>query len=241
VADLKLSEDGFYYWDGRQWISTLSPDGRLRWNGYAWVPVASMAPMAAPAYPHYQQPATVRVPTPWTRPMQLTVAAWYALSGLYAVSLPFWMSGVVTQAFNQSFQRQAQLNPNVTPPPPELVSSMASMMSGILWVSVIIGVAICSVLVIGALMRWTWSFWVVLVLLGLGTLALPFNLISALAGSAYTANLYGLPAWTIWLSIAIGIPTAALFVWMLVALIRYGPWATTKTTASAATAPAPAT
>jgi hypothetical protein len=202
--------------------------------------MAPMAAMAAPAYPHYQQPATTRVPTPWTRPMQFTVAAWYAVSGLYAVSLPFWMSGVVTQAFNQSFQRQAQLNPNVTPPPPELVSSMTSMMSGILWVSVIIGVAICAVLVIGALMRWTWIFWVVLVLLGLGTLALPFNLISAVAGSTYAANLYGLPAWTTWLSVAIGIPNAAIFVWMLVALIRYGPWATRKTTASAGTAPAPA-
>lgn len=237
---MKLSEDGLYYWDGRQWISTLSPDGRSRWNGYAWVPAASMAPMVAPAYPYYQQSVTARVPTPWTKPMQYAVAAWYALSGLYAVSLPFWMSGAFTHAFNQSFQRQAQINPNVSPPPPELVSSMTSMMSGMLWLSAIIGAAICAVLVIGALMRWTWIFWVVLVLLGLGTLALPFNLIGAVVGSTYAASLYGLPSWTTWLSIVIGIPTAALFVWMLVALIRYGPWATRKTTASAAAAPAPA-
>jgi hypothetical protein len=238
---MRLSEDGLYYWDGRQWISTLSPDAHSRWNGYAWVPVASMAPIAAPAYAYYHQPVAVRVPTPWTKPMQYAVTAWYALAGLYAVSLPFWMSGVVTQAFNQSFQRQAQLDPNVSPPPPELVSSMTSMISGIFWASVIIGVAICAVLVIGALMRWTWIFWVVLVLLGLGTLALPFNLISAVAGSTYAASLYGLPSWTTWLSVAIGIPNAALFVWMLVALIRYGPWATTKTSPLAATAPAPAT
>ena len=241
MAELRLSEDGFYYWDGRQWISTLSPDGRSRWNGYAWVPVTPMAPMAAPVYPHYQQPASVRVPTPWTKPMQYAVAAWYALSGLYAVSLPFWMSGVMTQAFNQSFQRQSQLNPNVSPPSPEFVSSMASMMSGILWASAIIAVVVCAVLAVGAVLRWTWIFWVVLVLLGLGTLALPFNLISAVAGSTYAANLYGLPSWTTWLSVAIGIPNAALFVWMLVALIRYGPWATTKSGPWAASAPAPAT
>jgi hypothetical protein len=61
------------------------------------------------------------------------------------------------------------------------------------------------------------------------------------AGSSYAASLYGLPAWTTWLSVAIGIPNAALFVWMLVGLIRYGAWATTKTTASAGTVPAPAT
>ena len=238
---MRLSEDGLYYWDGRQWISTLSADARSRWNGYAWVPVAPMVPIAAPAYAYYQQPVTVRVPTPWTKPMQYAVAAWYALAALYAVSLPFWMSGVMTQAFNQSFQRQAQLNPNVSPPPPELVSSMTSMMSGILWASVIIAVVVCAVLAVGAVMRWTWIFWVVLVLLGIGTLALPFNLISAVAGSTYAASLYGLPSWTTWLSVAIGIPTGALFVWMLVALIRFGPWATTKTAPLAAIAPAPAT
>ena len=117
---------------------------------------------------------------------------------------------------------------------------MTSMVSGILWVSAIIAVAVCAVLVIGALRRWTWTFWVVLVLLGLGTLALPFNLISAVAGSTYAASLYGLPAWTTWLSVAIGIPNAALFVWMVVAIVRFGPWATTKTEPWAATAPVPA-
>src|SRR5260370_3308860 len=145
------------------------------------------------------------------------------------------MSGVMTQAFNQSFQRQAQLNPNVSPPPPEFVSSMASMISGILWASAIIAVVVCAVLAVGAVLRWTWIFWVVLVLLGLGTLALPFNLISALAGSTYAASLDGLPSWTTWLSVAIGIPNAALFVWMLVALGRYAPWATTNSGPLAAT------
>jgi hypothetical protein len=240
VAELRLSEDGFYYWDGRQWISTLSPDGRSRWNGHAWVPAAPMGPMAAPVYPHYQQPATVRVPTPWTKPMQYAVAAWYALSGLYVVSLPFWMSGVMTQAFTQSFQRQAQANPNVSPPPPELIGSMTSMMSGAILAAAVIGVAICAVIVIGSLMRWTWMFWAVLVFLGLGALGLPINLYSALAGSTYAGNLYGLPSWTYWLSVGVGIPGAALFIWMLVALVRYGPWATTKTTAWPGTSPAPA-
>lgn len=239
MAEPRLSEDGFYYWDGRQWISALSPDGRSRWNGYAWVPAAPMAPMAGPVYPHYQQPATVRVPTPWTKPMQYTVAAWYALSGLYAMSLPFWMSGVMTQAFNQSFQRQSQLNPNVSPPPPEFVSSMASMMSGVLLAAAVFGVAICAFIVIGALMRWTWMFWAVLILLGLGALGLPINLFSALAGSTNPGS-FGLPSWTYWLSVAVGVPGAALFIWMVVALVRYGPWATTKTTASAGTSPAPA-
>jgi hypothetical protein len=238
VAEPRLSEDGLYYWDGRQWISTLSPDGRSRWNGYAWVPVAPMAPMAAPVYPHYQQPATVRVPTPWTKPMQYAVGVLYVLTGLYAVTQPFWMSGVMTQAFNQSLQRQG-LNPTVSPPPPEFVNSMSSMMSGVLWAWAIIVGAFCAVIVIGALMRWTWMFWVVLVFLGLGALVLPFSLFSALAGYTPAASLYEVPSWTAWISVVFGVPGTALFVWMLVALIRYGPWATTKTAAWAGASPAP--
>jgi hypothetical protein len=238
VAELKLSDDGLYYWDGRQWISTLSPDGRSRWNGYAWVP---MAPMAAPTYPHYyQQPATVRVPTPWTQPMQYAVGAFYVLTGLYTLTQPFWMSGVMTQAFNQSLQRQAQLNPNVSPPPQEFVNSMSSMMSGMFWAFAIMVAAFCAVIVIGALMRWTWMFWVVLVFLGLGALVLPFSLFTALAGYSYAGSLYGVPPWTAWISVVFGVPGTALFVWMLVAVIRYGAWATTKTTSLAAAAPAPA-
>ena len=229
MAEPRLSADGFYYWDGSRWISALSPDGRSRWNGYAWVPAGPMAPMAAPVYPQYQQPATVRVATPWTKPMQYAVAAWYALSGVYALSLPFWMSGVMTQAFNQSFQRQSQLNPNVSPPSPEFMSSMASMMSGALLAGAVIGVAICAFIVIGALMRWTWMFWAVLVLLGLGAPGLPINLSSALAGSSYAGG-FGLPSWAYWVSVAVGLPGAALFIWMLVAAVRYGPWAMTRST-----------
>ncbi|HEX9476996.1 MAG TPA: hypothetical protein VGA41_10085, partial [Candidatus Dormibacteraeota bacterium] len=71
-------------------------------------------------------------------------------------------------------------------------------------------------------------------------LGLPINLFSAVAGSTYPGSLYGLPSWTYWLSVAVGIPGVALFIWMLVALIRYGPWATTKTSAWAGPSPAPA-
>ncbi len=221
---MKLSDDGLYYWDGARWVSALSPDGRWRWNGSAWVPLAGML---APAYPYYQQPTTVRLPTPWTRPMQYAVAAWYAISALYTLSTPFWMSGVVGQIFTQAFQRSAAQNPNVSPPPPDVVASMTALMTGMLWVGALFGVAIYAVVIVGALKRWTWLFYVVLVFLGLGAVSLPFNLVSAVAGST-ALNIYNLPTWLTWLSVGFGIPGAALFVWMLVAVIRYGPWATTK-------------
>ena len=220
---MKLSDDGLYYWDGKQWVSTLSADGRFRWNGAAWIAVAGMAP---PAYAYYQQPPPMRVPTPWTQPMQYAVAAWYVITGLYAFSLPFWMSGTMSQLINQSIQRSAAQNPEVSPPPPELISSMATMMSGFLWIAAFFGVAISVVVIIGALKRWTWMFYAVLVFLGLGTLSLPVNLFSLASGSAL--NVYGFPTWFYWLSLVTGLPTAALFGWMLIAVIRYGPWAMTR-------------
>lgn len=236
MADLKLSDDGLYYWDGQKWVSTLSPDGHFRWNGSAWVPVAGMS---VPSYPQYRQPVSVRVPTPWTRPLQYAVVAYYALSLIYALSLPFWMSGTMSQIMNQSFQRQAAQNPLVSPPPPELVSTITTMMTGVLWVGALIGAAIAAVAVIGALKRWTWIFYVILVFLGLGAISLPLNFAGAIGGSS-PLNPYQLPAGISWLSVAIGIPGAALFVWMLVALIRYGPWATTNKVELAGAAQAPA-
>jgi len=223
VADLRLSDDGLFYWDGRQWVTTLSPDGRFRWNGSAWVPVGDMAPPA----PHYQPPATPRVPTPWTKPMQYAVAAWYVVSGLFALSAPLWLSGQMNDLMNQAIQRQTSLNPNVSPPPPEFVATMTSMMSGILWVSALAGVAISTVAVIGALKRWTWMFYVVLVLFGLGILGLPVNIVTLLSGRSNLSG-FNMPPGFIWLSIGFGLIGTALFVWMLVAVIRYGPWAMAK-------------
>jgi len=37
-----FSQDGRWYWDGRQWISAISPDGRYRWTGTTWAPVRKM-------------------------------------------------------------------------------------------------------------------------------------------------------------------------------------------------------
>jgi hypothetical protein len=221
----QVSPDGMFYWDGQRWLSTLSPDGRSRWNGTAWVPTGH-----AYGPPAYQ--ATVRTsrePTSWTRPLQLAVAGWYVLEGVYALSLPFWMSGPMSQAMNQSIQRQQQLYPTVSPPPVEFTNVMTSMVGGILWVSALFGVAIATVAVIGALKRWTWMFYVVLVLLGLGAISLPVDVVDALGGSAVSAaSGFSLPAWTYWLGLASAIPSTALFIWMLIALVKRGPWAMRK-------------
>jgi predicted membrane channel-forming protein YqfA (hemolysin III family) len=142
------------------------------------------------------------------------------------VSLPFWMSGPMTDMINQGIQRQQALNPSATPLPADFGSTMGSLMSGTLWVAAIIGAVICAVAVIGALNRWTWLWYVVLVLLGLSAISIPLNLVSAVSGSAVSSvSGFSMPSWIYWSGILLSIPAVALFVWMLVAQVRHGPWA----------------
>jgi len=166
---IRLSPDGQYYWDGQQWISTLSSDGRHRWNGTAWIPTGSIY---APAGTYQQSNRTRRAPTSWTKPLQFAVAGWYAISAVYALTVPFWMSGRMADVMNASMQRQQQRYPSATPPPPELVSAMTSIMTGAVWIGALVGLAICIVAIVGALNRWTWLYYAVMVLLGFVVLLL---------------------------------------------------------------------
>ncbi len=221
----QLSPDGLYYWDGSQWQSTLSHDGRTRWNGSEWIPVQGQG--YGPATGH---PPTTREPTSWTRPLQLAVAGWYALAAIYALSLPFWMSGTMTQIVNQGIQRQQELNPSATPLPADFASTMGSFMTGALWVGAVIGVVICAVIIIGALGRWTWMFYVVLVFLGLGAVSAPLDLVYAVSGSSMSAaSGFTVPSQFYWMGVLVSLPEIALFVWMVMALAKRGPWAMRRT------------
>jgi hypothetical protein len=205
----QISPDGMYYWDGTNWVVTLSLDGRWRWNGTTWVPVVG-APQVA------YQPAPSRVPTSWMKPLQYAVAAWWALSEIYRLFLP---SGTMFQLINQSIQREQVFNPNATPLPADLANTMGSLLT-------VAGVAIAVLIVIGTLMRSTWIYYIVLVLLGPRAVSLPVDLISAASGSALTpASGLVMPSWALWIGILYGITGAALFVWMLVAIVQRGPWA----------------
>ena len=70
-------------------------------------------------------------------------------------------------------------------------------------------------------------FYVVLVLLGLGVLGLPYNIVT-LVSARSTLSGFNLPPGFAWLSIGFGILGTALFIWMLIAVVRYGPWAMAK-------------
>ena len=228
MSEQRISADGNYYWDGKQWSTTLSPDGRSRWDGSRWVP---LPPPAAPQMPMYrpvpfpvaQKPA--RVPTSWTRPMQYAVAAVFGIWGLYSISTPLWLSGAMDSYMRQTALRQAAQAPELYPNPNQYADMMSSLATVSLVIGVVVAAAIAVVVVIGAFKRWTWLFWVAFALLALQVAGLPFQIANALgAFSALTPGL-AMPAALTWISIAAGLIAAALAAWMVVAALTRGPWA----------------
>lgn len=216
----QLSADGMYYWDGQHWRSTLSPDGRFRWIGTAWAPVPGPTYAALPP----------RQATSWTRPLQLMVGGWYAISALWAASFPLWMSNQMSQILSATIQRQQQQNPYATPLPSTFYDTMNSLMTDVLWVTTIISVAIALLVVVGALQRWVWLYYVVLVFLGLGAVSGPLNLLNM--ATRYSAYGYTPPSWLVAFGGVSWLLSTALFVLMLVALVKRGPWGMTRPAAS---------
>jgi uncharacterized membrane protein YkgB len=151
------------------------------------------------------------------------VVAWYLVYAIWSVAGPFLLAGPLSDYVNQVIQQNAALNPDTPPPPADVVSTINSVITVALGVGAAIGVAISAVAIIGALRRWTWVFYAVLVLLALQTISFPFTLISAFTTSAFSP--IKLPVATTAVSVALAIPAVALFIWMAVAAFRRGPWA----------------
>lgn len=222
----RFSPDGLYYWDGAQWVSTLSHDGRTRWNGTQWVPVQTTGSSGYAAYTGYVPDAPARQPTSWTRPLQYAFIAYYAITAVYAMTLPFTMGPAMTQAINQSIQQQS----TYATPPPGLSDMMGAMFTFVFGFAALVGLAIAVVGIIAALRRWVWAYYAILVLFGLGVLSILGNAVELAVGSALPSAYGGVsfPSWIYVSGILIGLANVGLFVWMLVALLKRGPWGMTR-------------
>jgi hypothetical protein len=104
---------------------------------------------------------------------------------------------------------------------------MTSIMTGAVWIGALIGFAICLVAIVGALNRWTWLYYAVMVLLGLGILGVPVNVINIARGSALSYGV-ALPSWINWEGLLHGTLGGALAIAMLYALVKRGPWGMTR-------------
>ena len=118
-----------------------------------------MRPQAPPELSP-RPPASARVATSWTRPLQFAIAVWYSLGALFTLAVALWKPTWLPVIYSGAFEAGS-----------------------------VIGVVSCVVAVIGAVKRWTWLYKVLFALFGLGTLVLPLNLIRMVTGGA-AASIY---------------------------------------------------
>jgi hypothetical protein len=221
-----LSPDGAYVWNGREWVANpggrpvVSPDGAYLWNGREWVPNVAPAPVP-----------TRREPTSWTRPLQLAVIALTLIGDLNVLALLPYLSEYIRLAVRRSIELSLAQQPE-TPNSEQIRAQTLALVDAIgTWVIVVTVViaALWLVLVLfGTLRRWTWFYWLLMVIFAFSILGIPQQLlqvfgIGSSGGAQQPVFLEPLPNALFGLAIAIG--ELALFIWMVVAYRRFGPWA----------------
>jgi hypothetical protein len=180
----------------------VSADGQFRWDGQQWVPIA---------------PGT-REPTPWTRPMQLAAAGLFAVEAVYSV--------ITTLLFvnhdNMLKAIQAQGTQIQSTPTTSIDTIVNIAIAGTIAVVVIFAI-LELVAAAGSYLGWRWMFWAALVLFGLGGLGTFTDL-----PTLFRPDTSPIPLPAIAVSELLAIASLALFVWMLIGVIRFGPWAMKK-------------
>jgi hypothetical protein len=175
----------------------ISADGQFRWDGQQWVPLA----------------ANYRVPTPWTRPMQLAAAGVLAVSAVVGVitTLIFYNHDAVVRALHAQ---------GTTIPAGTTEDALVNITIGFA-IALAIGIGVVELVgAVGSYLGWRWVFWPVLVIFGLTAIGALFGLVGLARASSSPIGIGGLI-----LSELLDLLGAAVFVWMLVALFKYGPWA----------------
>src|SRR5260370_36770558 len=135
------------------------------------------------------------------------------------------MEGYMSAVMQRSLQKQRQAYPPGQGPPPGFTDMMNSIVTGSVWIGAIIGLAITIIAIVSAIKRWTWAYYLILALLGFTLLGTVFNLINLAAGGALTARQPQPPEFTRIAAYVFGAIDTVLFVWMLIARVRRGPWA----------------
>ena len=175
----------------------VSADGQFRWDGQQWVPI----------------PRGSREPTPWTRPMQLAAAALLTVEAL------------ITVASVAIFYNQAAVRKTLEAGGSQIPQGTTE--DQIITFTIIGAIAFAAFLgliellgALGAVLRWRWTFWYVLVLMGLGSL-------SALLGlaSLFRPNNSPIPTGIQIIEEILAFGAVAMLIWMVIGLVKFGPWA----------------
>jgi hypothetical protein len=181
-------------------VGRVSADGQFRWDGAQWVPI----------------PRSTREPTPWTRPMQLAAA------GLFVVEAGFAILTSALYINHDSMLRAIQAR-GLDNPPGADVETLVTAAIVYTWIVVIVIAAVEVVAALGSYMGWRWMFWAALVLLGVGAIGGIINL-----GTLANPSNSPIPGWAMAVDKVLSIASFGLFAWMLIGVIRLGPWAMKK-------------
>ena len=180
-----------------QSVGQISADGQFRWDGQQWIPL----------------PANYREPTPWTRPMQLISAALFALSAVISVISTFIY-------VNHDSMLSAIKAQGTQVPPGTDIDTIVNFSIAVAYGVVIFFAVLELVAAVGSYLGWRWIFWAALVLFGLSGISAFTNL-----ASLANPNRSAVPIAGVVVSEVFALLGLAMFVWMLIAVIRYGPWA----------------
>lgn len=177
----------------------ISPDGQFRWDGQQWVPLA----------------AGYREPTSWTRPLRMAVTAYLVVSVVYSL--------VAAVLFLNSATVERAIRASGSSVPSDQLQQAVTISVAVGWVFVLVLSAVSVVLAIGSYLGWRWAFWVTLVWLGFNSVGVLTNL-----NALFSPRVQTQPAAVTAGSLLLSLVALALFIWMLVAAVRFGPWAMRK-------------
>lgn len=145
--------------------------------------------------------------------MQLAAAAIFAVMAVSSVISVFFFLN------HETFVRVLKAQ-GTSIPRGMTVDQLADTALGIAIASVVFFVILELVAAVGSFLGWRWMFWGALVLFGFNTIGALTNL-----GNFAKPNASPVPIGWLALSELLSLAGAAMFVWMLVGVIKFGPWA----------------
>ena len=181
-------------------VGQVSADGQFQWDGQQWAPI----------------PKGHREPTSWTRPLQLASAALFAVSAIGTVAT------VLLYVNQDSVLKAIRAQGTQIPAGTDIDTLVNATLAGIIGFAFFFGI-IYIVGAVGSYLGWRWMFWAALILFGLGGIGAFTNL-----NSIAKPQTSPIPTSGLIIDEIFAVLSLALCVWMVIAAIRFGPWAMKK-------------
>lgn len=145
--------------------------------------------------------------------MQLLAAGLFVAEALYSV--------IVSLIFINATNMRRILEQQGTQVPQGMDMDSLVGITVVTGLAVVFAIAACElVAAIGSYFGWRWMFWVALIIFAFGGLGAATNL-----GTLVRPEASPIPFWGIAISELFSIASLGLFVWMLIGVIKFGPWA----------------